>query len=402
MYACGIAWLDLTCLTSCLTLCILDGMNAWNDWPIITTRDSEMVYSVLAEARVIAAIKEAAQQSGWGNLSLPFHAACAMELSEDALARAQILIQEIVGEGSGKTQTIYKQRTDNWHETVLLNTTDRLLIVYDASRVKVSCSIWGTDQHIVQELIGKVKSALKTLAAHTETNVTLHTAFFYKSGSVHMVATNVTCPSWEEIAENYQHETREKICQLISMPTSPSGRLIIWHGQPGTGKTFAIRALMRAWKDHYAFVSISDAGAFLDNPGSYYELVQEFDRPVLFIMEDAAENLLRETRAHHSRRISTILNLTEGLIAQGRQDQFLITFNQEVRELDPAVIRPGRCRSRIEFHPLPKEYAASWLKTHNCPIPENLPDHITLASLFAILHNTSTPDQITKTIGFSP
>jgi MoxR-like ATPase len=49
---------------------------------------------------------------------------------------------------------------------------------------------------------------------------------------------------------NYSSRTSEAIGGLLTgfKPTA-GGRLLLWHGRPGTGKTFAIRALAWEWKE---------------------------------------------------------------------------------------------------------------------------------------------------------
>ena len=57
-------------------------------------------------------------------------------------------------------------------------------------------------------------------------------------------------PRWAEIAHNYPPSTRKVLQQLIDLERPANrGKLILWHGDPGTGKTTALRALLRSWSD---------------------------------------------------------------------------------------------------------------------------------------------------------
>jgi hypothetical protein len=45
------------------------------------------------------------------------------------------------------------------------------------------------------------------------------------------------------------------------------GRLLLWHGDPGTGKTNAIRSQLGEWRFWAEFQFVTDPEAFLSNPG---------------------------------------------------------------------------------------------------------------------------------------
>src|SRR5438093_630999 len=54
----------------------------------------------------------------------------------------------------------------------------------------------------------------------------------------------ISVPEWTEIRENYTESTKQGL-ETIMQGFRPAhgGQLILWHGDVGTGKTFALRAL---------------------------------------------------------------------------------------------------------------------------------------------------------------
>src|SRR5688572_6490112 len=49
----------------------------------------------------------------------------------------------------------------------------------------------------------------------------------------------VDAPRWSAIERNYPADVREPLARVMSMPDGPTtgGRLLLWYGEPGTGKT---------------------------------------------------------------------------------------------------------------------------------------------------------------------
>jgi len=61
----------------------------------------------------------------------------------------------------------------------------------------------------------------------------------------------VDVPSWTQVAGNYPPSVRARLADLASESFEPGagGRLLLWHGEPGTGKTWALRALGWEWRE---------------------------------------------------------------------------------------------------------------------------------------------------------
>lgn len=197
------------------------------------------------------------------------------------------------------------------------------------------------------------------------------------------------CPKWDDIKGNYSKPVSEGITRLVGIKDPWAyGRLLIWNGNPGTGKTFAVRSLMMQWRKQFDFLVITDPERLAADPSYYYSVASEVrERPasayggdpddimfeddierskkrLLFILEDSADLILQESRSSHYDKVGKLLNMTDGLFGQGREDLFLITFNEEVDRIDPAFLRPGRCISNIEFTPFQADEATAWISAH--------------------------------------
>ena len=85
---------------------------------------------------------------------------------------------------------------------------------------------------------------------------------------------------------------------------------------------------------------------------------------------------------HFQRRdtVSLLLNMTDGLMADDLSIKFICTFNEDMRTIDPALLRKGRCVAKYEFKPLCKEKAEMLLKERGIDAIVEKP--ITLADIY--------------------
>ncbi len=88
---------------------------------------------------------------------------------------------------------------------------------------------------------------------------------------------------------------------------------------------------------------------------------------------------------------SRLLNLTDGLMGQGHDVIVLITTNEPLSAMHPAVVRPGRCLSEMEFGPLSVEAANRWLGAHGSGVTVAKPT--SLAELYAAIGDGKGIDQ---------
>ncbi|MCU1601956.1 MAG: putative family ATPase [Frankiales bacterium] len=172
----------------------------------------------------------------------------------------------------------------------------------------------------------------------------------------------VDVPTWTQVEGHYSPAVHTALNGLVAHrhSTAEARRLMLWHGEPGTGKTTAIRALLHAWQEWTEAVVVTDPESLLSS-GKYLRRVMldanDDHKWQVVVLEDA-ESLLHKTGG---KGMAKLLNLCDGLLGQGLRCLFLITTNEPLQAVHPALVRPGRCLSRVEFDRLPASQAAGLL-----------------------------------------
>ena len=129
--------------------------------------------------------------------------------------------------------------------------------------------------------------------------------------------------------------------------------IVLLHGEPGTGKTTYLRYLIGKLKKRILFVPPHIAPSLTDPV--FIDLMIENQNSVL-IIEDA-EDIISDRRKNESSVVSTLLNISDGLLADCLNLQIICTFNTDISNIDDALMRKGRLIGRYEFKKLNKEKA---------------------------------------------
>ena len=80
----------------------------------------------------------------------------------------------------------------------------------------------------------------------------------------------IAVPAWDEIESNYAARTRDQLAALMrDFEPARGGQLVLWHGEAGTGKTFALRALAWEWREWCQIHYIVDPDSFFGEHADY-------------------------------------------------------------------------------------------------------------------------------------
>jgi hypothetical protein len=237
----------------------------------------------------------------------------------------------------------------------------------------------------MQATIDQLRTWLEPKQDETEDHVPVD---FRYSGNRGSYVRGIEAPAWQEIRPNYPASVAATLDRLFEhFEAGSGGRLILLHGQPGTGKTYVIRALARTWRSWCSAVYIADPEKFF---GSAEYMIQTLlegvskERWRMLIVEDAGELLSQDAKKERGQGLSRLLNVAEGLIGQGLRVLVLISTNEKLQALNEAVSRPGRTAAEIEFTAFSADEANAWLSARGRQ-DLNVKSSATLAELYAML-----------------
>lgn len=156
-----------------------------------------------------------------------------------------------------------------------------------------------------------------------------------------------------DISYNYAKAFRGDIPKIKHDLDNYSKGLYLFSGLPGTGKTSFVNYLANTVNRQFIYIPNTMVQS-LDNPG-FINFLSDHSNSVL-IIEDA-EDCLKVRGTGSTGMVSTILNITDGLLGDILKISIVATYNADDKLIDPALLRKGRLKYKYYFDKLSIEEA---------------------------------------------
>ena len=194
------------------------------------------------------------------------------------------------------------------------------------------------------------------------------------------------------VEEMYPFLNGESLGDYYDRYMESSANILLLIGPPGTGKTTFIRGLL-AHRNCSAIVTY-DAG-ILEKDGFFAKFIE--DDAEVMVLEDSDAFL--KSRSDGNTMMHRFLNVGDGLVTTKGKKMIFSTNLPSVRDIDSALIRPGRCFDIVTFDVLNVDAAKSLAKKLKVKLPE-VKDTYSIAEVFNQQSDNTKKSSSNRKVGF--
>lgn len=176
------------------------------------------------------------------------------------------------------------------------------------------------------------------------------------------------------VEEMYPFLNGESLESYYDRYMESSANILLLIGPPGTGKTTFIRGLL-AHRNCSAIVTYD--AAILEKDGFFARFIE--DDAEVMVLEDSDAFL--KSRSDGNTMMHRFLNVGDGLVTTKGKKMIFSTNLPSIRDIDTALVRPGRCFDIVTFDALNHGQAVALATKLNVTLPE-IKDTYSIAEVF--------------------
>lgn len=265
---------------------------------------------------------------------------------------------------------------------VMVNADTKDFLTYVASVNSVTVNMYG-DASFVKTVSKLLKDNFEVVASHVEW------VYTNDGASVNVPLSYNNLP----VEEMYPFLEGESLESYYRRYMNSSSNILLLIGPPGTGKTTFIRGLLSTTGTS-ALVTYDTN--ILDKDYVFAQFI-EGDTSVM-VLEDS--DMFLKSRSDGNSMMHRFLNVGDGLVTMKNKKLIFSTNLPSIRDIDPALTRPGRCFDIVTFGKLSQDEAETLADKVGIVLPETRNDW-TVAEVFNQEQPNATPTKShIRSVGF--
>ncbi len=207
----------------------------------------------------------------------------------------------------------------------------------------------------------------------------IHAVFRDEHGGIRFEPFETEVPKKFSIEKYYPEGFKDVHKHMVESLKQNEAGLYLLHGEPGTGKTTYIKYLSSQIQRDMIYVPIALIEA-LSDPSFLPVLLKK--KQSVIVIEDAEKALLARGSDSSSSLVSSILNLTDGIMGNVYNISIIATYNSPRQDIDKALLRKGRLKGEYYFRKLDKEQSQKIMNENK--IKHTATEPMSLADIFNV------------------